>query len=190
MIPFAFERVEVLNSMMLLEKFHPLLGSHSRNTLNYDSLKSFRPPCLNELNESYVPEIIVFCPCSPRSHKNPGFLLSVALRHPSVLFIATLPASYFNKQRGIPKNLICLGPIDHEATLSHIGSDCVDFVLFPSKMETYGLPVFESVRQEKRLALPRRPFFDFGDQTMISYYEGDSPEALDEIIFSASSAHS
>jgi glycosyltransferase involved in cell wall biosynthesis len=167
--------VSTLDIKSISRIWHPLLGSsahssdyHTKHISIYSEIKPpyhFIPLYSNLKSTNRT----VFCSLSPRRHKNSDFLIELSRKIPHIHFVCTLPLSYFNAN-GIPTNLHLVGPLDHSLLLSYIANSDVHATLFPSLIETYGLPILESILLTKPCIIPSEPFFRVHSSPLLFRY--------------------
>lgn len=181
-----YSTVEVIDIERMARKWHPLLGENvsdrNKNTILHGSGHEEHRVCadIESILKAGFSRIVFSC-CSPRSHKNPLFIVEVARKAPSFAFVCTLPTTFFSAGSR-PSNLFAIGPVSHCEALRWIAHDLVALTFFPSRMETYGLPILESVILEKPCVIPSEPFFDVHTSTYaLRYRSGDSDHAAELI---------
>jgi len=173
-------RIRCINTELIARNWHPFLGRYvNRPILPHEKSSALHPT--GSTPKSELPGDLlsqpgmqgVFCCCSPRTHKNPYFIVDVALRNPSLIFYCTLPKAFFSLST-LPKNLVMLGTLPH--------SEVLNLTFFPSLMETYGYPVLESVLIGKPCVIPCEPFFEVHTSSLIYRYSPGSISDASAII--------
>jgi hypothetical protein len=176
----ASARIFCISTELIARNWHPLLGRylykspslHEKSSALF-TIKSTPSPISNSDLIAQPGRHGVFCCCSPRSHKNPYFILDVALRNPALCFYSTLPEAFFPTCI-LPENLVMLGTLPHGQVLDLMAHSSILITFFPSLIETYGYPVFESVQIGKPCVIPREPFFDVHNSSLIYRYSPGS----------------
>ena len=184
----ASARICCINTELIARNWHPFLGRyiktqtspHEKNPAPF-SVRSVQSsvPAIDLLDQPGRNGIL--CCCSPRTHKNPYFILDVALRNPSLNFFCTLPVAFF-PLRILPRNLVMLGTLPHGEVLDFMAHPAILITFFPSLMETYGYPVLESVLLGKPCLIPREQFFDVHNSLLVYRYSPGSVSDASRVI--------
>lgn len=179
--------VKVANVEGMSRKWHPLLGSYLCD--ESIDINKWQPKINIHSIDLEIERIferrfrhIVFCCCSPRSHKNPWHIYQVAQQLPSIAFVCTLPTKFF-AESVVLANLFSIGPVTHEHALGWISHEAVTLTFFPSLMETYGLPIVESALLKKHCVIPSMNFFEVHvSPYVVRYKAGDTDSAVNLIL--------
>ena len=119
------------------------------------------------LKRNHKPTKNVFYPTSLYAHKNNEFFLRVAeeINLADVEFRITL-----NKQKGFEaKNIQFLGKMNHSDVQKEYSQS--DVLLFPSQIESLGLPIFEAIDNNIAVFLPNLECYNWIKHNNVHRYE-------------------
>lgn len=139
-------------------------------------------------------KIHFFYPSFPRSFKNFEVILdaiaflSDAIKAKTQFHFTTVKdtktnyAQFLLKKYGDLKPVNFMGEITREQLLSYYNS--IDCLIFPSKLETWGLPLTEAKSYHKPILAANLPYAKeaLGNYENVSFFEPTSPEELADLI--------
>ncbi|OEF47204.1 glycosyltransferase [Vibrio splendidus] len=147
------------------------------------SLDSFEPNC---------GKLTLFYPTLPRTFKNIEILIDAVRYKPNIQervnFVVTISEEQGCYSRSLieqAKGLPCFtftGYLSRDQVDRHY-RDC-DVVIFPSKLETWGLPITEAISNNKPVIVSDLPYAHetVGNYSSVAFIPVDNPEYLSQLI--------
>lgn len=125
--------------------------------------------------------IKLFFPASPYAHKNFEIIFKsqqlISQKMPMVEILLTCDKKFFPQLKPDSDNIVFLGSISDRQKIIDIYKDS-DALLFPSKLESYGLPVVEAIQAGMPVICSNLPHNSELCGGGAYYFESDDPQSL------------
>ena len=156
-------KVKILDIYNFSKVYYPNIYLNAKYTLKRKS-NNYRKFLQQDLNFKYRGDVLV--PITPRPQKNIQLVVKIAKMVKDFRFLITSSEenllTYFKSKKSDirPENLFCTGFLDHAELCSLMAEEKTKVVFFPSKLETFGLPILESYLLDKYVVVPNDPVFE------------------------------